>query len=48
MSEHGGAPVIPAIQKSTNRRIMVQAHPAIKQDPISKITNAKRAGGALA
>jgi hypothetical protein len=29
---------------STNRRITVQAGPGIKQDPISKITNTKRAG----
>jgi hypothetical protein len=29
----------------TNRRIMVQAQPGIKQQPISKITNTKRAGG---
>jgi tagatose-1,6-bisphosphate aldolase non-catalytic subunit AgaZ/GatZ len=29
---------------STNRKIVVQAHMGIKQDPISKTTNAKRAG----
>jgi hypothetical protein len=30
---------------STNRRIKIQTSPGIKQDPISKITSAKRAGG---
>jgi hypothetical protein len=39
------APVILAMQGSTNRRIMVQSGPGIKRDPISKITNTKRAGG---
>jgi hypothetical protein len=34
-----------ATQGSTNKRIPVQAFPGIKQDPISKITNAKRNGG---
>jgi hypothetical protein len=29
------------MQESTNRRIMVQPCPGIKQDPISKITNVK-------
>jgi hypothetical protein len=33
------------MQRSTNRRITVQACPGIKRDPISKITNAERAGG---
>jgi hypothetical protein len=36
--------VIPATEGSTNRKTIVQAGPVIKQDPISKITNAKRAG----
>jgi hypothetical protein len=34
-----------AMWGSTNRRIMVQHDPGIKQDLISKITNTKRAGG---
>jgi hypothetical protein len=38
-------PVILALQGSINGRITVQASPGIKWDPISKITNAKRAGG---
>jgi hypothetical protein len=38
-------PVIPAICGSTNRKILAQAALCIKQDPISKITNVKRAGG---
>jgi hypothetical protein len=33
----------PARQGSTNRRIRIQVCQGIKQDPISKITNAKRA-----
>jgi hypothetical protein len=37
--------VIPATRESTNRRMEVQANLGIKQDPISKITNAKRSGG---
>jgi hypothetical protein len=32
---------------STNRRITVQAGLGIKQDPISKIINAERAGGVI-
>jgi hypothetical protein len=32
---------------STNRQIMVQAKPNIKQCPVSKITNVKRAGGVV-
>jgi hypothetical protein len=31
---------LPAIQGSTNRRLMVQASPGIKKDSISKTTNA--------
>jgi hypothetical protein len=31
--------------RSINRRIEIQAGPGKKQDPISKITNIKRAGG---
>jgi hypothetical protein len=38
-------PVIPARQGSTDKRIVIQTSPDIKQDPISKIINAKRAGG---
>jgi hypothetical protein len=34
--------VIPAMWGSTNRRITVQASIHINQDPISKITNAKK------
>jgi hypothetical protein len=30
---------------NTNRRILIQASPDIKQDPISKITNGKKTGG---
>jgi hypothetical protein len=30
-----------------NRRIMIQDGPGIKQDPILKITNAKRGGGTV-
>jgi hypothetical protein len=38
--------VIPAIILGiTDRKITVQACPGIKQDPISKITNRRRAGG---
>jgi hypothetical protein len=37
-------PVISAIQEITNR-ITIQIGLGIKQDPISKITNTKRAGG---
>jgi hypothetical protein len=40
-------PIIKATQGSTNRRIIVQAGPAIKQDPISKITTAKGLGASL-
>jgi hypothetical protein len=36
--------VIPSYTGNTNRRIVVQAGPGIKQDPISKITNTKKAG----
>jgi hypothetical protein len=32
------------MQGNTNRRIVVQTSPGIKQDPISKLNNAKRAG----
>jgi hypothetical protein len=32
------------MQVSTNRRIVIQADSGIRQDPISKITNAKRDG----
>jgi hypothetical protein len=32
------------MQVSTNQRIAVQAGPGIKQESISKVTNAKRAG----
>jgi hypothetical protein len=35
----------PAMKRGTNRRIMVQVHLGIKQDPIPKITNTKRAAG---
>jgi hypothetical protein len=41
-------PVIPAMQESANRRIMVQNGPGIEQDPISKKKNQKNtksAGG---
>jgi hypothetical protein len=37
-------PVIPATAESINRRIIVQAHPGKKRDPISKVTTAKQAG----
>jgi hypothetical protein len=37
-------PFIPAIQGSTNRRIIIQVSLGIKQDPTSKIANMKRAG----
>jgi hypothetical protein len=33
------------IQASTDKRIMIKVGPGIKQDPISKIVRAKRAGG---
>jgi hypothetical protein len=36
-------PVTPATWGSTNKRIMEQANPGIKLDPISKITSAKKA-----
>jgi hypothetical protein len=35
----------PAIQGSTNRRMEVQVSMGTKQNPISKVTNAKPAGG---
>jgi hypothetical protein len=38
-------PVILVKSGSINRRIEVQIRLGIKQDPISKITNAKRAAG---
>jgi hypothetical protein len=38
-------PVIPALQGSTSNRTVVQVRPGEKRDPISKITNTKRAGG---
>jgi hypothetical protein len=38
------APVTSAMQGNMNRMIMVQTHPGTKWDPISKITNLKRAG----
>jgi hypothetical protein len=38
-------PVILAIQRRKNRRIIVQAGPGIQQGPILKIANTKRAGG---
>jgi hypothetical protein len=38
-------PEIPAMAESINRRIMVQAGLGKKQDPISKITGVKMAGG---
>jgi hypothetical protein len=39
-------PIIPAMWRNTNRRVMVQACLGIKRDhSISKITNTKRAGG---
>jgi hypothetical protein len=41
---HGGTPVIPVTWENTNERITVQACLGIKQEPISKITNAKRTG----
>jgi hypothetical protein len=44
MARWGGAPVIPAMQGSVNRRIAVQDGLGIKRDPVPKITNAKRAG----
>jgi hypothetical protein len=34
-------PVIPDTQRSTNRRFGVQAGLGMKQDPVSKINNAK-------
>jgi hypothetical protein len=37
--------VIPAMQGSINRKIVVQAGLGKKRDPISKITRAERAGG---
>jgi hypothetical protein len=37
-------PVIPAIQRSINRRIEVQASLGIKQFSISKIISVKKAG----
>jgi hypothetical protein len=37
-------PVIPAILESTNRKTAVQTGPCLKQEPISKIINRKRAG----
>jgi hypothetical protein len=40
-------PVILATWGSTNRRIIVQGCLGIKQNPISKITKAKRAGGVV-
>jgi hypothetical protein len=36
--------VMPATLRSTNRQIMVQAGHSVKRDPISKLTNTKRAG----
>jgi hypothetical protein len=36
------APVIPAIRRSTNRRITAQVGPGIKRDPITKITKTKK------
>jgi hypothetical protein len=38
-------PVITPTQGSTNRRIVVQAIPGIKQDCVSKTTNTKEASG---
>jgi hypothetical protein len=38
-------PVISATTGSINRRVMVQAGPAIKQNAISKISVVRRAGG---
>jgi hypothetical protein len=44
MAGHGGTcPSSSATQESTNKRIVVQAGPGTKQNPTSKITNAKRA-----
>jgi hypothetical protein len=40
-------PVIPATWGSTKSRIAGQANGGVKQDPISKITNAKRADGVI-
>jgi hypothetical protein len=40
-------PVISATQGSTNRSMVVQASLGIKQDPISNITKAQRAGGVV-
>jgi hypothetical protein len=37
-------PVIPATVRSINKRIAVEASQHRKQDPMSKITKAKRAG----
>jgi hypothetical protein len=41
-NQYSALHVPPAVWRSTNR-IEVQADPDIKQDPISKITNTKRA-----
>jgi hypothetical protein len=38
------APAISTMQGSTNRRFSFQVSPGIKQDPVSKISNAKRTG----
>jgi hypothetical protein len=40
----GFMPVIPALQRIINRIIWIKASLGIKPDPISKITNRKRAG----
>jgi hypothetical protein len=40
-------PVISATQRSTNGRIPVWDSLGIKQEPISEITKAKRAGGVI-
>jgi hypothetical protein len=37
-------PVISALQGNPNKRVIVQASLGIKGDPISKITNTRRAG----
>jgi hypothetical protein len=37
--------VIPGVAGNVNRRVTVQAGPGKKQEPVSKITRAKRAGG---
>jgi hypothetical protein len=39
----GHMSVFPTIRGSTNRRIIVQAHLTIKQNPIIKVPNAKMA-----